>query len=302
MAIRTARAFAGGAAILFLAGSSMHAAPPVRVFISVDMEGIAGVVTGDQLGPAGFEYQRFREFMTDEVLAAIDGARAAGATEFVVADSHGNGESLLIEKFSKDVQIVRAWPRPLAMMQGIDSSFTAAFFVGYHASTTSPTGVRAHTMSSANLADVRLNGTSVPEAGVNAAVAGSLGVPVVLITGDDASVQQTSALIPGIEGAIVKWAYGFHSARTMTPAAACDLIREKARSALGRAASVRPYVVRTPIELEVQFKNYRPAELLAYLPIVTRVDAHTIRLRAKEIGEVTRFLEFALNYEPGLSP
>lgn len=290
------------AAIFLLAVSSGHAAPPVRVFISVDMEGIAGVVTGDQLGPTGFEYQRFREFMTDEVLAAIEGARAAGATEFVVADSHGNGESLLIERFSRDVQIVRAWPRPLAMMQGIDSSFRAAFFIGYHAGTTNPAGVRAHTMSSANLADVRLNGTSVPEAGVNAAVAGSVGVPVVLITGDDAIIQEASALIPGIEGAIVKWAYGFHSARTMTPAAACDLIREKARAALGRSGTIRPYVVRTPIDLEVRFKNYRPAELLAYLPIVTRVDAHTIRVRAKEIGEVTRFLEFALNYEPGLSP
>jgi len=300
--VRIGRAMAGAAAILLLAISSGQAATPVRVFISVDMEGIAGVVTGDQLGPTGFEYQRFREFMTDEVLAAIEGARAAGATEFVVADSHGNGESLLIEKFSRDVQIVRAWPRPLAMMQGIDSSFRAAFFIGYHAGTTNPAGVRAHTMSSANLADVRLNGTSVPEAGVNAAVAGSVGVPVVLITGDDAIIQEASALIPGIEGAIVKWAYGFHSARTMTPAAACDLIREKARAALGRSGTIRPYVVRTPIDLEVRFKNYRPAELLAYLPIVTRVDAHTIRVRAKEIGEVTRFLEFALNYEPGLSP
>lgn len=300
---RAERAFAAVAApLVLLLFARVGFAAPVRVFLSVDMEGIAGVVTGDQLGPTGFEYQRFREFMTDETLAAIEGARAAGATEFVVADSHGNGESLLIEKFPKDVQIVRAWPRPLAMMQGIDATFAAAFFIGYHASTTNPEGVRAHTMSSANLADVRLNGVSVPEAGVNAAVAGSVGVPVVLVTGDDAIAKEASALLPGIETAIVKWAYGFHSARTITPAAACDLIREKAHAALGRARTVRPYVVRTPIDLEIRFKNYRPAELLAYLPIVTRVDAHTIRLRAKDIGEVTRFLEFALNYEPGLAP
>jgi D-amino peptidase len=266
------------------------------------MEGIAGVVTGDQLGPAGFEYQRFREFMTDETLAAIEGARAAGATEFVVADSHGNGESLLIEKFGKDVQIVRSWPRPLAMMQGIDDTFAAAFFIGYHTSTTNPTGVRAHTMSSATLADIRLNGLSVPEAGVNAAVAGSFHVPVVLITGDDAIIKEASALLPGIEGATVKWAYGFHSARTMTPAAACDLIRQKAKVALSRAKEIRPYVVKTPIDLEVRFKNYRPAEVLAYLPNVERIDSHTIRFRAKDIVEVTRFLEFMENYEPGLAP
>jgi len=303
---RAAQALAATIAVLLWAAALPAAASPapspVRVFLSVDMEGIAGVVTGDQLGPAGFEYQRFREFMTDETLAAIEGARAAGATEFVVADSHGNGESLLIEKFGKDVQIVRSWPRPLAMMQGIDDTFAAAFFIGYHTSTTNPTGVRAHTMSSATLADIRLNGLSVPEAGVNAAVAGSFHVPVVLITGDDAIIKEASALLPGIEGATVKWAYGFHSARTMTPAAACDLIRQKAKVAVSRAKEIRPYVIKTPIDLEVRFKNYRPAELLAYLPNVERIDSHTIRFRAKDIVEVTRFLEFMENYEPGLAP
>jgi D-amino peptidase len=121
---------------------------PLKVYISVDMEGIAGVVTGDQLGPSGFEYGRAREFMTAEALAAIAGAREAGATEIVVSDSHGNGESLLIDQFPDDVRIVRSWPRPLMMMEGIDSTFSAAIFIGYHASTTSPAGVRAHTISS----------------------------------------------------------------------------------------------------------------------------------------------------------
>ena len=146
------------------------------------------------------------------------------------------------------------------MMQGIDETFAAALFVGYHASTTNPAGVRAHTISSANLADVRLNGVSVPEAGLNAAVAGSFRVPVVLVTGDDAIGREASALIPGIETAVVKWAYGFHSAKTMTPAAACDLIREKARVAVSRAKGIRPFTVKAPVELEVRFKNYRPAE------------------------------------------
>ena len=274
----------------------------MRVYISADMEGIAGVVTGDQLGPTGFEYGRARELMTDEVLAAIEGARAAGATEFVVSDSHGNGESLLIEKFGKDVQIVRAWPRPLAMMQGIDSSFAAAMFVGYHASTTNPTGVRAHTMSSATLADVRVNGVSFSEAGLNAAVAGVFGVPVVLVTGDDAIGKESAAMLPGIEVATVKWAYGFHSAKTLTPAAACDVIRAKARAALARAREIRPFVAKSPVEIEIRFKNYRPAELLAYLPMFERIDAHAIRFHARDMLEATRFLEFILNYEPGLSP
>jgi D-amino peptidase len=278
------------------------AQPPVKVYISADMEGVAGVVTSDQLGPPGFEYERFRGFMTDEVLAAIEGARAAGATEFLVSDSHGNGENLLIEKFPKDVQIVRSWPRPLMMMEGIDGSFSAVLFVGYHTSTTNPAGVRAHTMSSANLADLRINGVSVPEAGVNAAVAGHFGVPVALVTGDDAIVKEAQALLGPIEGAVVKWALGFHSARTLTPEASRDRIRESAKRAIGRISEWKPYRVPSPVTLDVRFKNYRPAEVLSYLPTVERTDAHSVRYRGKDILEVVRFLEFLLTYEPGLSP
>jgi len=273
-----------------------------KVFVSVDMEGIAGVVTSDQLGPPGFEYERFRAFMTNETLAAIEGARAAGATEFVVADSHGNGESLLVEKFGKDTQIVRSWPRPLAMMQGLDGSFDAVLFVGYHASTVNPEGVRAHTLSSATLADVKLNGVSMSEAGLSAAVAGAFNVPVVLVTGDEAIVKEARAMLGDVEGAAVKTPYGFHSARTLTPEAACDLIREKARRGVERAKSIRPFKVSEPVTLEVRFKNYRPAEVLAYLPIVERIDAHAIRYKAKDIFEVMKFLEFVTRYEPGLAP
>jgi D-amino peptidase len=273
-----------------------------KVYISADMEGIAGVVTGEQLGPQGFEYQRFREFMTNEVLAAIEGARAGGATEILVSDSHGNGQNLLIEKFPKDVQIVRAWPRPLMMVEGIDSTFDAVLFVGYHTGTTNPEGVRAHTMSSANFADVRLNGVSVPEAGLNAAIAGHFGVPVALITGDDAVVKEARALLGDVEGAVVKWPLGFHSARTLTPEASCELIREKAKAAVASSGQRKPYRLKTPVQLELRFKNYRPAEVLAYLPNVERADAHTVRFRGKDVLEVARFLEFVLHYEPGLSP
>jgi D-amino peptidase len=273
-----------------------------RIYISADLEGVAGVVTGEQLGPQGFEYARFREFMTAEVLAAIEGAREAGATEFLVSDSHGNGQNLLIEKFPKEVQIIRSWPRPLAMMQGIDSSFDAALFVGYHSSTTNREGVRAHTLSSANFADVRLNGVSVPEAGLNAAIAGHFGVPVAMISGDDAAVKEAKGLLGEIEGAVVKWAYGFHSARTLTPEASCALIRETAKAAILRAKQRQPWRLKAPVELELRLKNYRPAEVLAYLPAVERVGAHAIRFRGKDILEVTRFLQFVLHYEPGLAP
>lgn len=273
-----------------------------KVFVSVDMEGIAGVVTSDQLGPPGFEYERFRQFMTNEALAAVEGARAAGATEFVVADSHGNGQNLLVEKFAKDTRIVRSWPRPLGMMEGIDASFDAVIFVGYHASTVNPQGVRAHTFSSATLADMRLNSASVTEAAFNAAISGHFGVPVVMVSGDDAFVKEAHAVMPDSEAAAVKQALSFHAAATLTPEAACNLIREKAKRGVERARQIKPWKIGEPVTLELRFKNYRPAQLLAYLPIVEQTDARAVRFKGRDILEVSRFLEFVTNYEAGLSP
>jgi D-amino peptidase len=287
---------------IFVLAISGNSQPKLKIYISADMEGVVGVVTSDQLGPEGFEYQRFREFMTAEVNATIEAAFAAGATEILVSDSHGNGENLLIEKLPKNVQVVRSWPRPLMMMQGIDETFDGVIFIGYHASTTNPEGVRAHTMSSANLADIRLNGVSMPEAGINAAIAGQFNVPVIMISGDDAIVKEATTLLGNIEGATVKWAYSFHSAKTLTPEAAYDLIREKVKTAVGRIKEFKSYKVKTPVQLEVRFKNYRPAEMLCYLPNVQRVDAHSIKFVGKDIIEVSKFLEFIGTYSPALAP
>lgn len=274
----------------------------VKVYISADMEGIGGVVTGDQLGTAGFEYQRFREFMTEEVLAAIRGARAGGATEILVSDSHGNGQNLLIDKLPDDVQIVRSWPRPLGMMEGIDETFACALFIGYHTSTSNPAGVRAHTFSSATLTDVRLNSVSVAEAGFNAAVAGHFGVPIAMISGDDAIVAEAKRYIGDLEGAVVKRALSFHSAQTLTPRAAQALIEETARRAVERRKSFRPFRLEGDVTLDVSFKNYRQAELLAYLPIVERTDSHSIRFVGKDMVAVSKFVQFMDGYETGLTP
>jgi D-amino peptidase len=273
-----------------------------KLYVSVDMEGIAGVVTGEQLGPSGFEYQRFREFTTLELLAVLDAAREAGVSDVLVSDSHGNGQNLLIERLPASVSLVRSWPRPLMMMQGIDESFDAAIFLGYHASTTSSVGVRAHTMSSARLAGVWLNGTPMPEAGINAAIAGHFGVPVIMISGDEAAVEEAQGLLGDVEGAVVKWPYSFHSARTLTPEAARQLIAAKVKKALGRLADFEPYRVETPIQLDVRFKSYRPSEILSYLSIVERTDSHSIRFMGQDVLEVSRFLEFMTTYSPSLEP
>ena len=291
--------------VLFLLGlaSTVKAQDrKMKIYISADMEGVVGVVTNEQLGPQGFEYQRFREFMTQEVNAAIEAAFEAGATEIVVSDSHGNGQNLLIEKLPKNILLVRSWPRPLMMMQGIDETFAGAIFIGYHTGTTNPQGVRAHTISSARLADVQLQGVSVSEAGINAAIAGHFSVPVIMVSGDDAVVKETTALLGDVEGATVKWASGFHSAKTLMPEVAYQLIREKEKKAIGRIRDFKPYKLKAPIRLDVRFKNYRPSEMLSYLSIVERTGAHSIKFTGKDMIEVSKFLEFIVTYEPSLEP
>lgn len=274
----------------------------LKIYISADMEGVVGAVTGEQLGPDGFEYQRFRQFMTNEVNAAIDAARAAGATEFVVSDSHGNGQNLLIEQLPDDVTVIRSWPREHSMMAGIDESFDGVIFIGYHASTDNTRGIRAHTMSSANITSVRLNGRTMTEGGINAAIAGKFGVPVIMVSGDDIAVAENQVIIGDIEGAVVKWASGFHSGRTLTPEAAYEVIRTRTKSAIDRIDEFEPYVLDTPITLELSLKHYQPVELLAYLTIVERVNSHTIRFVGEDITEVSNFLQFVTSFRVDLQP
>src|SRR5918995_6588808 len=239
-----ALAVCGGAATLRESASAQSR--KLKVHISVDMEGVGGVVTGEQLGPAGFEYGRFREFMTREALAAVEAAKAAGATEVVVADSHGNGQNLLIEQFPADVKVIRSWPRRLGMVAGINDNIDAAIFIGYHAGTNNMTGVRAHTFSSANLTRVALNGTNVTEGSWNAAIAGQFDVPVVMMSGDDAAIAEVRKSIGNIEAAETKRSLGFHSALSITPQASYELIRQRVRAALGRLQEFKPYKVQSP--------------------------------------------------------
>lgn len=287
--------------LLFIATASAQP-KKLKVYISVDMEGVVGTVTGDQLGPDGFEYARFREYMTREALAAVNAAKEAGATEILVADSHGNGENLLIDLFPKDVRIIRSWPRRLAMMAGIDNTFDAVLFIGYHSSTNNMKGVRAHTFSSARLTRVALNGTEVTEGAFNAAIAGHFGVPVVMISGDDAAIEEVRSLVGNIEGAETKKSLGFHSANTITPEASYELIGQKVKAALKRLKDFKPYVVKTPVTFEVSFKSYRPVEVLSYLKIIERINSHTIRYQGKDMPEVVDFWEFISTYNISLEP
>jgi D-amino peptidase len=261
------------------------------------MEGITGVVQPAQLGPEGFEYQRAREWMTAEVNAAIAGIRETGAAEIVVCDSHGNGQSVLIDKLPDDVQIVRGFPRPLEMMQGIDESFSAAAFVGYHGSEWTTGAVRSHTISSARLLGVKLNGMEVSEGIYNAAVAGHFGVPVAFISGDRLAVTQLQKVVPGAEGVIVKEPLGYHSAMTVTPARGQAMIRDGVKRAIAKIGSLQPYRIAAPVALEVGFKLTIDAERAAFVPGLARSDAHNVKGTFRDMIEVTKLLQVLTSLE-----
>ena len=270
---------------------------PRKIFISVDMEGISGVVQPAQLGPGGFEYQNARDWMTGEVNAAIAGIREAGPAEIVVCDSHGNGQNVLIDKLPEDVRIVRGFPRPLEMMQGIDESFAAAVFIGYHGSEWTAGAVRGHTISSARLLGIKLNGMEVSEGIFNAAMAGEFGVPVALVSGDRLAVTQLQQVAPSAEGAIVKEPFGYHSAMTVTPARGQAIIREAAKRVMARLGSLQPYRISAPISLEVGFKLTIDAERAAFIPGLSRSDAHNVKGTFKDMTEIAKLVQVVSSLE-----
>ncbi len=264
----------------------------LKVYISADMEGVAGVVGREQLVPGGFEYERFREFMTAEVNAAASAARDAGATGIVVSDSHGNGQNLLLDMLQQDIQLVRSWPRPLGMMQGIDESFGAALFIGYHASAGNSGGIAAHTVSSKAFSSVRVDGEETSEGELNALIAGHFGVPVVMVSGDDAAVDEICGQLGAIEGAIVKWHYSHTSARTLMPAAAQDLIKDKARAGLARRDEIEPLRPKEQMTLDLSYRKSKLAKRAASLPDAELVDNRNVRF-VGNIIEMSKFIETA---------
>ena len=179
-----------------------------RLYISADIEGTGGVVSGEHTTPAGFEYHQAREWMTAEVNAAADAAFACGIDEIVVSDSHGNGQSLLLEKLPDNMQVVRSWPRPLCMMEGVDvGEYVGAMLIGYHSGVSDMRGVLAHTLHGGAISEVRLNGKVASETVISAATAAHFGVPLILVSGCDAYIEHAESVLEGVEGVVTKWAY-----------------------------------------------------------------------------------------------
>jgi len=250
----------------------------VRVYISVDMEGITGVAVSRHVQPTEKEYDRFRRLMTQEANAAVEGALAGGATDVVVADGHGPMTNLLVEELHPAARLLSGSDRLLGQLEGIDGGFDAAFFVGYHQREGGGEGVLNHTFLGRIVYEVRLNGEPVDEAAVNAALAGAFGVPVALVTGDAAVCADAQRRLPGVVTAPVKEAVDRLVALSLTPERAHALIRERAQQALAAVAAgrIRPTPPPRPATFEVDFKRTSPARMATLFPSVERRGPRTI--------------------------
>ncbi len=249
-----------------------------RLYVSADMEGTAAVASWTQVEPSNSsEYPYYRRLMSLEVRAAIDGARAAGVGDVLVNDAHYHMRNVLWDELPPDVRMIYGNRKPLSMAQGIDGSFDAAFFTGYHAAIGTRDGALDHTYTDETLYEVRVNGKACSEAMLNAGVLGVAGVPVVLISGDRATVEQTQAEMPWITGVVVKESIGRFATDSVSPARARELIHAGARHAIEHLRDAQPYVFAAPITLELDFTSTGNADFAELMPGVERIGGRTVR-------------------------
>jgi D-amino peptidase len=253
----------------------------VRVHVISDMEGVAGIVKWEQVGGGEPLYEEGRRLYTGEINAAVRGAKTAGASEIVVMDCHGAGKgwtfnSLIPDELDPDCEYVvqSEWTEYTELLeQGCD----AALFVGMHARAGTQLGVMAHTISGRDFQNLSFNGTLVGETGINAALCGTWGCPVLLVTGDDATCAEGRDLLgDGLTTVAVKRGLGAHSARMVPPLRARELIEDGAKRALADLEAVAPYDPGSPCEIRVEFKNTTEPDKLRTRPGVERVDDRTI--------------------------
>ncbi len=252
-------------------------ASDISVFISADMEGISGIVDNDYTTPGRPDYPRARQMMTDDCNAAIEGALQGGATRILVNDSHGPMRNILIEHLHPAATLISGSPKPLSMMTGIEQAWDMAFFVGYHARAGTEDAILDHTWTG-TIYEVFLNGREVGEIGLNAALAGSLGIPVTLVTGDDKAAAEAKELLgDGLQTAIVKRAVGRYAAECLGLEKARELIRDAARQAV---SSLRPAPLKMdpPYHLVVGWGRSMYAEVAATVPGSRRLDGRHVEL------------------------
>ncbi len=256
---------------------------PLKVFVSADMEGIWGVVHADQTSPSSPEYGPARKWMVEDVNAVVTGLFDAGATEVVVNDSHGTMRNIVADQLHPQASLISGTPKPLSMMQGIDATYDAVVFVGYHSRAGTAPAILDHTISGGTIYSIKINGQELPELGINAAIAGYYKVPVILLTGDTETCSQAKLILgANLVTAAVKEATGRVAARMFPAEQARQRLREAAREAIAKRASMQPFRINGPYTFDVEFHNSGQSEMPLMLPGVKRTGARSVSFAATD--------------------
>lgn len=259
----------------------------MKIFISADIEGISGVVSTSQIYPNGSDYNRARMLMTEEVNAAIEGAIEAGADEIVVNDSHGPMTNILIESLNPVANLITGTPKKLGMMEGIDSTFDAAIFIGYHSRMNSG-GVLCHTYHGGVNTNISVNGRNSGEFYINACVAGYFNVPVILVSGDNVLSDEVKEINNKIDTVIVKNANGRYAAKCTVPSKSHRIIIERVAEAIKKTKCISAVKINEPVDMKMTFINSGLAEVASIMPGTKLIEPNTILYRASTIIECYR--------------
>jgi D-amino peptidase len=255
----------------------------MKIYISCDLEGVAGIVDTDQVIPNEKGYDISRRLLTNEVNAAIEGAFEAGAKEVLVNDSHGYMNNILLEQLDPRASVVTGRLKPLMMVQGIEKGFDAAFFVGYHAKMGSGAGVLEHTYIAGSVSQISINGKIMGEFGINALICGYFKTPVILVSGDKAVCNEARKLIKNIQTVCVKEPVSRYSARSLHPKDAERKIKEGAKKAIKRIKTINPFKLKKPYELKVKFLHSGFCDAAQILPGAIRLNGLTLGYKCDDI-------------------
>ncbi|MFT5143195.1 MAG: D-amino peptidase [Thalassolituus oleivorans] len=276
-------------------GSSFAQSDPTRVFISVDMEGIGGIGTSSMSCSNGKDYALGRKLMTAEVNAVVAAVFASGPAEILVNDSHGDMQNLLHMELDTRVEYIQGNIKPLGMVQGLDASFDAVIFIGYHARAGTQNGFLAHTGSGA-VKGIWLNGVEVGEGGLNAFFASALGVPVILASGDKTFTEQISDTIPGVRTVATKEAIGGEVAKLTHPDVVLERLGAATTAALQNLASARTLDVAEPVNVRIRFATTTRADILQAIPGMTRIDGFTVEIETDSMDRAYRVIRLMYKY------
>jgi D-amino peptidase len=241
------------------------------------------VVNSDQVSTQGQDYGQARKWMTGDVNAVVEGLFEAGASEIVVNDSHGGMRNILASDLDPRVSLITGSPKPLSMMQGIDESFDACIFIGYHAKAGTASSVLDHTISGSTVRSIKINNLELPELGINAAIAGAFGVPVIMLSGDHETCTQAKSILGGeVVTVAVKEGLGRNASKLLPQEEARKRLREGAREAFLKKGKIASFSLKPPYTFELDFHTSNQAEMPSLIPQVKRTGARSVAFSADD--------------------